>query len=299
MRKKTQVNDDKQFESKLMYDAVESNQNEDLRASIIRHIPHASREIPSRLRSQFVLDERQLEKELLKMTDWYADELFTFSGSPVIQSPVSRLVCDVERFTDETKEAMAEKGMGAIYRKIHNGKQLRRELSSQEYQSLIEQYHAANERSMVSAIQEVLRNNGTALIVDSHTFPSKPLPCDEDQRTPRPDICIGTDDYHTQDGLADLVRDYFLQRGFSVEMNSPYRGTYVPSHFYRRNRHVSSIMIEVNRSLYMDEKTGARTDNFSVTKQHLHDVLVLLLKQLNQDDTEQFMTQINNNRRDR
>lgn len=279
--------------SKRCIDDLKKIQIEHLCTSIIRHIPHASSDIPSWLRNQFVLDDKQLQEELLKITDWYADELFTFPGSPRIQFPVSRLVCDAERFSDDAKEPMAEKGMGTIYRKTHTGQQLRRELSPREYHALIEQYHAANEKSMVSAIREALRSNETALIIDCHTFPSNPLSCDEDQRTPRPDFCIGTDDYHTPADLSDLVRDYFIQQGFSAAINRPYQGTYVPSLFYRRNRHVSSIMIEVNKSLYMDEKTGEKTNNFPLVKQHLHDVLSLLLNQLIQDYTEQFRTKSN------
>lgn len=58
------------------------------------------------------------KEELLKITDLYTDDLFSFPGSPAIQSPVFRLLCNVERFTDEEQEAMAAKEMGAIYRNI-------------------------------------------------------------------------------------------------------------------------------------------------------------------------------------
>lgn len=36
----------------------------------------------------------------------------------------------------------------------------------------------------------------------------------------------------------------------------------VPAEYLRKDRRVHSIMVEVNRSLYMDEQTGAKLSNF-------------------------------------
>lgn len=44
---------------------------------VVLHIPHDSVVIPDSVRSQFVLDEGELAKELLRMTDRYTHELFT------------------------------------------------------------------------------------------------------------------------------------------------------------------------------------------------------------------------------
>ena len=44
----------------------------------------------------------------------------------------------------------------------------------------------------------------------------------------------------------------FTARGYSVSINSPFSGTIVPLKHYLKDRRVSSIMIEVNRSLYDD-----------------------------------------------
>jgi hypothetical protein len=34
-------------------------------------------------------------------------------------------------------------------------------------------------------------------MIDSHSFPNQPLPCDDSQATDRPVICLGTDALHT------------------------------------------------------------------------------------------------------
>jgi N-formylglutamate amidohydrolase len=61
--------------------------------------------------------------------------------------------------------------------------------------------------------------------------------------------------------------------GFSVGNNRPYTGTIVPSVYYKKDRRVISLMIEVNRSLYMDEVSGTKTTDFDSTKIKIEGVL--------------------------
>jgi N-formylglutamate amidohydrolase len=86
------------------------------------------------------------------------------------------------------------------------------------------------------------------------------------QAPDRPDICIGTDSFHTPPALTARVRRFFEDRKFSVDVDSPYSGTIVPQSHYRKNRSVESIMVELNRSLYMDERTGRRSNRYDVIR---------------------------------
>lgn len=236
---------------------------------VILHIPHASTLIPDWVKDRFLLDEEGLEQEQLKMVDLYADELFGHKGYPAIISPVSRLVCDVERFSDDEKEPMALVGMGMMYEKTHDGKQLRRAAYNGDKEELLRRYHRQNELEVESAVTSAIGANGIALIIDCHTFPSVPHPFERDQAYPRPDICIGTDSIHTPADLLQLIKSYFIGLGYSVAINSPYQGTYVPSRLYRRNRSCMSIMIEISRSLYINEATGERLSGFPMLQTRL------------------------------
>ncbi len=257
-------------------DELETIQGASFTSSLIFHIPHAREDIPEWVREQFLLFDEELEKELLTMTDRYTDDLFTTKDHPYIASPVSRLVLDVERFTDDEKEPMANKGMGAIYTSTHDGKKLRRELAPHETKELLRKYHQRNEESVTSSIKYALLANDVALVVDCHSFPSSPLPFEEGQSLPRVDICIGTDAFHTPSGLEQLVTSYFEKLGYSVRLNKPYEGTYVPILYYNRNKKVQSIMIELNRSLYMDEATGEKRATFD----ELHQQIIGLVEQM-------------------
>jgi len=64
--------------------------------------------------------------------------------------------------------------------------------------------------------------------------------------------------------------------GYSLGMNQPYSGTIVPQAFYRKDRRVASIMIEVNRFLYMDELAGTKSCQFDTVKEQIHGLLGLI-----------------------
>ena len=247
-------------------------QREHFRISLIFHIPHSRVDIPVSMRVQFLLSDEELRVEQLKVTDRYADELFDPTGYPRVICPVSRLVCDVERFVDDEEEVMAAYGAGVIYERCSNGRKLRRALQPAERENLIRTYHRRNESDIEGYLREAVRSNGMALIIDCHTFPSIPLGYDLHQSVPRPEICIGTDSVQTPESLISLVHEYFIGNGYSVALNDPYAGTYIPRlHSYQAKKtdlarssamKVQSIMIEVNRSLYMDEATGEKHDGF-------------------------------------
>jgi N-formylglutamate amidohydrolase len=50
----------------------------------------------------------------------------------------------------------------------------------------------------------------------------------------------------------------------------------VPIEHYRTNHNVFSIMIEVNRRLYMNEKTGKKSDSFDNCRQFVGRMVAVL-----------------------
>jgi len=65
--------------------------------------------------------------------------------------------------------------------------------------------------------------------------------------------------------------------GVKAALNRPFAGTYVPLMYLGKEKRVSSIMIEVNRSLYMNEKTGDRSSRFPHIKRLIDDLVKRVL----------------------
>jgi len=232
---------------------------------MILHIPHSSRKIPAEVRNQFLLTDAELETELLRMTDAYTDELFCVDLAPsdtAVVFPVSRLVVDPERFADDAAEPMAKHGMGTVYSTTHDGRQLRRVITADERQSLLNGYYYPHHCRLSEAVDRELNATGTALLVDCHSFPSIALPCDMDQSSGRPQICIGTDEFHAPRDVAELLVQHFRAAGLTVELNRPFAGAIVPMKYYHQDARLISVMVEVNRCVYMDEATGGKTKQF-------------------------------------
>jgi N-formylglutamate amidohydrolase len=229
---------------------------------MIIHIPHSSREIPRPYRAQFDLDDAALAAEISRATDWYTDELFECDTATAVIFPVSRILVDVERFTDDRQEPMARVGRGVLYTHTVEGRPMRAAPDGESRTRLVHDYYAPHHLRLTHAVDRELEVQGRTLIVDGHSFPDTPWPIEMLQNLDRPDICIGCDEYHTPAVLVAAARDHFQSQGYSVDINRPYAGALVPLKYYQVDRRVQSIMIEVNRRLYLDEATGAKTSSF-------------------------------------
>ncbi|MEZ2144783.1 N-formylglutamate amidohydrolase [Bradyrhizobium sp. DN5] len=116
----------------------------------------------------------------------------------------------------------------------------------------------------------------SCIIVDCHSFSSRPLPHEPDQDPARPDICIGTDAWHTPARLRDELVAAASAAGFSVLIDRPFAGALVPAKYYRREPTVRAVMVEINRRLYMDEQTGERLPNFGEIRQAVSEMLAVV-----------------------
>ena len=239
----------------------------------IIHIPHVSTVIPEKYLSSF--DQSKLLHETDVLTDWFMDELIGFHPGRII-SPVSRLVCDMERFRNDGDEIMAERGMGAVYTRCSDGTPLKT-VTAEEREDILTEYYDPHHKWLSHAAGMTLWQCRSCLIIDLHSFHPEPLPCDLDQTPGRPDFCIGTDPFHTPARLTEGLYDFLAGRGYSVKIDSPFSGTMVPLRYYRKEKGIHSIMIEVNRRLYLDAPS-VKSKNFDRTGNLLNEAIALLEK---------------------
>lgn len=244
------------------------------------HVPHAATLVPLEVREQFVLSDGQIADEIRLMTDHLTDGLFAVpeTMAHAVRFPVSRLVVDPERFESDGQEPMAARGMGVVYERTAGRRPLRRVLSSEEREQLIDRWYRPHHRALTAAVATVLEARNTCLIIDAHSFPSIPLPYEADQDPDRPDICIGSDAFHTPPALTSLAVTLCREAGWTVALNRPFAGALVPMAYYGKDARVSGVMIEVNRRLYLDEQSGVRGSNFDRCQAALSEVLHRLIE---------------------
>lgn len=264
--------------------------------ALILNIPHASTIITDSVfachidesdknwAKESLIEKRNLliELELKYMTDWYTDIIFNHNLCPMAKADFSRLVCDIERFDDKSQEPMEKKGMGFCYIRSFDGSIMKD--ASEEYESYIhDAYYMPYHNRLTSLVDNSLEDNKKALILDCHSFYPRRLPFEEKANEKRPDICIGTDSYHTPRNLEKLVYSYFDKLGYTIAINYPYSGTMVPMKFYRKDKRVSSIMVELNRSLYMDIDSCKKNRNFNRLKREIKGLEKKLIDSLNSE----------------
>ena len=236
--------------------------------NILLHIPHSSRQFPKD--SKYSFDDLDESERLL--IDYYTDELFIpTKESEHIDSvvfPYCRLYCDVERLVNDPLE---EKGLGIRYNRIIgrlNGLQLRQFNTYKGAFNCYADYH-----TMVS--KKIMSKRQGLLLIDCHSFSA--LPNLLNSNPPDIDICIG---YNEDETCPDKVvigniAQHFESRGYKVGINNPFQNSKtfsVPSKYH-------SVMIEVNKRLYMNESFPmVKKDCFENVKQDIQSLYSTLLK---------------------
>jgi N-formylglutamate amidohydrolase len=230
---------------------------------ILLHIPHSSTIFPDEIKTRF--DDLDYEERLL--IDYYTDELFVPTQEDQrissVVFPYCRLYCDVERLINDPLE---KEGLGISYsRWVDKDKysQILRSFSSiQSAFKLYADFHT-------EASMKLLEISGSKLVIDCHSFSSIPNLLNRNPPSDI-DICIGYNDDDTRPikvALGNVVQ-YFKSKGYKVGVNTPFFNSKtfsVPVAYH-------SVMIEVNKRLYMDEQTLEKTDGFYKLK---HDIQLL------------------------
>lgn len=242
---------------------------------LVVHVTHSSRVVPGDVGTELLITPAELERELRVMTDHYTDELFALPAAvaATVTFPVSRIVVDPERFIDDRRERMARKGMGVVYTRTSDGRPLRRAPSPDERLRLLARFYEPHHAALTAAVGAALEAYGSCVVLDAHSFPARPLRYEDDQRSDRPEICIGTDPHHTPSSLRDAVVAAFEGAGFSVDVDRPLAGALVPMAFYPSEERVNAVMVEINRGLYMNEEMAARSPTFDSLRTRVLGVL--------------------------
>ena len=92
----------------------------------------------------------------------------------------------------------------------------------------------------------------------------------QEKGTLRPDFVIGDrDGTSCNKKFTNLIVNILKDLNYNVVTNDPYKGMELVSAYSNPTQNNHSLQIEVNRTLYMDEKTRIKTEGFNVLKENL------------------------------
>jgi len=255
--------------------AFEALEPVDMRAAVIFNSPHSGRVYPPQFLRQVRLDMALLRRS----EDTAVDSLFAGvveRGMPLMRVHFPRSMVDVNREPYEldprmfdgrlptfanTRSMRVAGGLGTIPRVVGEAQEIyARRLPVDEALMRIETLYKPYHRALRRLISATHRAFGGALLVDCHSMPSM-APVREDR--PRADMVIG-DRYGTScaPAVGDLVETVLRERGYNVVRNKPYAGGFITEHYGQPQTGVHAVQIEINRALYMDERSYRLTDHF-------------------------------------
>lgn len=188
-------------------------------SKIVVHVPHASTAIPEDVWSEFLASRSDVAAEALASADLYTGEMARqgWPNAQIVEAEVSRIVVDVERYDDDSREEMAEVGRGVLYTHDHNQTEIRKNPCQTRRNELLDRYYRPH-------WQRLRAQAAGAILIDLHTYPAEPWPIERHAQGPRPEIDIGSTEGLTPASWADALSRHFKQHGYEVGHNTPYAG---------------------------------------------------------------------------
>jgi len=214
-------------------------------------------------------------------------------GVPVLKGLISRGYVDLNRAPGELDPVLVAgvearqlsgkvaAGFGIIPRRAGDGMTLYdRRLDLAEAQARIAHVHAPYHAALADLMQTARARAGAAILIDWHSMPSRAaVGTVRAQRSV--DIVLG--DRHGSACRGTTMRracSLFEAQGWRVGLNVPYAGGYATQHWGRPGQGFEALQVEINRALYLDERTLEPSADYARFKEALETVIVGLANDL-------------------
>ncbi|MFV2053775.1 N-formylglutamate amidohydrolase [Aliiroseovarius sp. YM-037] len=243
--------------------------------SVVFASPHSGRDYSDSFLSQTVLCQQSIRTS----EDAFVDLLFEDApkhGAPFLKALAPRAYLDLNRNSDELDSALIEgagrmmhnpriaSGLGVIPRVVASGRAIYRgKMPLTDAQARIRDIWHPYHRTLQHLMDESKRDFGEAILVDCHSMPHEAVDAISHRGLPRPDVVLG--DRFGAAAHADIVaqiEDAFVSAGLNVVRNAPFAGAFITQNYGRPSRGQHAIQVEIDRSLYMNEKTIRPNGNF-------------------------------------
>lgn len=240
-------------------------------APLIFASPHSGRRYPADL---LALARTGL-LSLRRSEDAFVDELFAGAaahGACVLSATVARAYVDLNRDPNELDPDMFEErlphahhatsrvqaGLGAIPRITGDGQQIyRRKLALGEAEHRMSTVHRPYHAMLRGLVEDAKQLFGCAVLIDCHSMPSNA------RGAYAPDIVLG-DRYGASchPSVTALAEATLRKLGYRVARNAPFAGGHTTQSYGSPSQRVHALQVEINRALYVDERSLDRTNGF-------------------------------------
>ena len=245
------------------------------RLPLIFNSPHSGSCYPDHFLAASRLDKAAIRRS----EDFCVDELVAEAaalGAPLLKANFPRAWLDVNREPYELDPKMFDGalptyanvrsvrvagGLGTIARIVSESEEIyAAPLSVEEALSRIELVYKPYHRTLRELLLATYADFGVALLLDCHSMPSSVRAASARHR---PDIVLG-DRFGTSAAadLTDIAAEILTRLGYAVSRNKPYAGGFITEHYGQPVRGIHAMQVEINRSLYMDERTLERGGGF-------------------------------------
>lgn len=240
-------------------------------APLVFASPHSGRRYPADLISSAKAGLLSLRRS----EDAYVDELFASAaayGAVVLSADVARAYIDLNRDPSELDPDMYEgqprlaaatvrvqAGLGTIPKVTGDGQPIyRQKLALAEAERRIAAIHRPYHAKLRDLVNETKALFGCSLLVDCHSMPSNA------RGAHLPDIVLGDRFGASCHPSVTALAEAALRRlGYRVGRNAPFAGGHTTQTYGRPAVRSHALQIEINRALYLDERTLERTSGFA------------------------------------
>jgi len=244
--------------------------------SVVFASPHSGRDYPWAFLRRSVLDERAIRSS----EDAFVDLLFADApsyGAPLLAARAPRAFIDLNRNSDELDPALIEdvrkvshnpritSGLGVIPRVVANGRSIYSEkLPLREAHARLRDHWQPYHDQMQTMMDDTRVAFGEVVLIDCHSMPHEAIDSVGTKGSPHPQIILG-DRFGAAaaNHVVDRVEAAFAAAGLRVARNSPFAGAYTAQHYGRPSKSQHVIQVEIDRSLYMNERLIRPNGNFA------------------------------------
>ena len=233
---------------------------------LVFDLPHSGRHYPADFRYKPSL------VELRRGEDAFVDQLLVDApehGATMLIANYPRCYIDVNRSPDDIDaELLAEpwpealqptektkKGLGLIRRYVVPGMEVHRDrLSVAEVRHRLDEIYWPYHHALRPLLDQTRNSFGLVWHIDWHSMKSIGNAMTDDPGQARPDFVLGNQDGTTSGPeVMSLVADTLKEFGYSVGVNSLYKGGHIVRGYGAPADGIHSMQIEMNRALYLDE----------------------------------------------